>query len=133
MMHLSVLLMNKFTPMLSGLAGTKYAMGYNDAIGKYQDWHPRQPIVYLLGFSILYEHNVNIMMAVEGFAIIMYCIYALTYLYNKRKYRGTQTDYHYEYKQTKHGKFLSLFKFEFLMFWTFFNMQQFIVAELVAF
>jgi hypothetical protein len=82
----------------------------------------------VLNFNKQYDLNVNIMVALQGLALVMYVIYYITYNRNKlvcRKYGG---DPDKTYRSLKHGRILQFFNWEFFMFWTFFNMTEQITA-----
>lgn len=89
---------------------------------------PKYRSFYVLSFSKKYDFNVNIWVALQGIALVMYIIYHITYNRNKlicRKYGG---DPDKTYRTTKYGKILQFFDWEFFMYWTFFNMTEQITA-----
>jgi hypothetical protein len=68
-----------FTPILSGFGELKMVMGWNEALGIEGQIFPMRHSLYLLRYSLWYDNNVNVMVTLQGFALIMYAIYSITY------------------------------------------------------
>lgn len=103
-------------------------MGWNQVLGVEHHLLPERHSLYLLNYSIWYDFNVNIMVALQAIALVLYVIYRITFNMKKKeciKYGG---DVETIYNSTKYGKILSFFTFQFFIFWTFFNMINQLVA-----
>lgn len=74
----------KFSPMQSSLSEIKPVMGYNEAFGAEDFDLPKYEAFWILYFNKDYFLNVNVMVTLPCFAIIMYVIYKIAYEYNKK-------------------------------------------------
>ena len=82
-----------------------------------------------MGYSVPFEYNFNLMVIIQGFALIMYGIYRLGLRYHLKKQDEDQTVG--GFLTTPYGKFLNLFRFDFFCYWAFFNMNQILIGTVL--
>jgi hypothetical protein len=129
--YLSMVIVPRFNPMLSGLSTIKTVMGYNEIFGQEEFDLPKYASIGVLNFNKQYDYNVNVMVALQGIGLLMYVFYKVTYRNNEllcRKYGG---DPEKSYRALPYGKILQFFSWEFFMFWTFFNMINQLTATIL--
>lgn len=90
-MYLSMTVLDYLTPMQVAFAKTKMVTGYNELLGVYSSVLPSsQNSLFFFDYSIYFDFNVNFMLSMQGFAIVMYAIFAIVYFLNKRKCQKEQ-------------------------------------------
>lgn len=123
-MFMSIVIIPNFTPILSALGTANTVMGYNGILGQNQTQYSSWPTIYQMGYSVPYHFNVNVMLSTQGFALIMYIIYKIVERVNlKRIIEGKLS-----ISDNFCGKIIRVFRFEFFVYWTFINANQFIFA-----
>ena len=85
----------------------------------------------MLYFYKDYLMNVNIMVVLPCFALMMYAVYKIAYNYNKAQCIQFGGDPDKSFRSKKIYRILSFFDWEFFMFWNFFNMAEQIVAMIL--
>jgi hypothetical protein len=129
--YLSMVFITKFTPMLGGLSQIKTVMGYNEIYGQEGFDLPKYSSLAVLNFNKQYDYNVNVMVALQAFGLVMYLAYNITYgkhVILCKKYGGNP---YTSYRALSYGKFLEFFSWEFFMFWTIFNMPNQLLATIL--
>jgi len=89
--YLNMGILNKFTPMLSGLSYFKALMGYNEINEFHQLDVPKYPAYHALNYNMTFKNNVNFMVSLQAFALLMYIIYYIFWRRNEltcKKYGG---------------------------------------------
>jgi hypothetical protein len=80
--YISAAIIPKYNPILHGLAQMKPILGYNEALGVEEFDIPKYPVFAVLNFNKQYDYNVNVMVGLQIFALVMYIIYGVTYRKN---------------------------------------------------
>ena len=89
--YLNMAILDKFTPMLSGLSYFKAVMGFNELLGTHQLDVPRYPAFHALNYNMTFRNNVNFMVSFQVLALLMYIIYYIFWRRNEltcKKYGG---------------------------------------------
>lgn len=80
--YISTVIIPKYNPILHGLTQMKPILGYNEALGIEEFDLPKYPGFTVLNFNKQYDFNVNVMVALQAFSLLMYIIYHVTYRKN---------------------------------------------------
>ena len=126
---MSYIALSEFTPYMVGAGSAKYVMGYNDIVGQQTSQDLNRRVMEHMGYSVPFEYNFNLMVIIQGFALIMYGIYRIGYRYHTKKQDEDHTVG--GFITTGYGKFLSLFQFDFFCYWAFFNMNQILIGTVL--
>ena len=70
---------DSFTPIMSSISRLKGLTGYNEIIGLNDFDVPKYTTFYNLRYGTLFTRNVNFMVSVQCFAIVMYIIYRIAF------------------------------------------------------